>query len=153
MLESSFTETQVHHVALRVADASASKAWFLTKLRFHVDREFSFAGKDFVWLRPTGSGTPVIELIGGGMTKASRPSYANALDSVAHLGFHHICLRVVDLDQLVTELRRSDVKILIEVMEGAPGTGIAKAAFIADPWDNILELVELGRRSAEPELA
>jgi hypothetical protein len=41
MTSLSFVETQVHHVALRVADVSASKAWFLTKLRFHVDRELS----------------------------------------------------------------------------------------------------------------
>src|SRR6202012_3091287 len=98
------------------------------------DREFSFAGMDFVWLHPTGSRTPVVELIGGGTTQTSRPSYENALDTLTHLGFHHICLQVADLEQLVTDLRQSDVKIIIDVMEGAPGTGIAKAAFIADPW-------------------
>ena len=37
-----FAEAQIHHVALRVADANASKAWFLTTLDFRVNREFSF---------------------------------------------------------------------------------------------------------------
>jgi hypothetical protein len=43
-----FSESRIHHVALRVADAQASKAWFLTALDFCVDREFSFGGMDFV---------------------------------------------------------------------------------------------------------
>jgi catechol 2,3-dioxygenase-like lactoylglutathione lyase family enzyme len=60
-----FAKSQIHHVALRVADAEASKAWFLTKLDFHVDREFSFGGMDFVWLCPKESNVPVVELIGG----------------------------------------------------------------------------------------
>ena len=38
-----FAESQIHHVALRVADVQASKAWFLTTLDFCVDREFSFS--------------------------------------------------------------------------------------------------------------
>jgi catechol 2,3-dioxygenase-like lactoylglutathione lyase family enzyme len=59
-------ETRIHHVALRVADAAASKAWFMTMLNFRVDREFPFGDKDFVWLCPPETKTPVIELIGGG---------------------------------------------------------------------------------------
>jgi len=63
---------RIHHIALRVADAKASKDWFLTKLDFCVDREFSFGGMDFAWLCPAESNVPVIELIGGGV-QASRP--------------------------------------------------------------------------------
>ena len=62
-----FAHAQIHHIALRVDDAKASKDWFLTKLDFHVDREFSFNGMDFVWLCPKESTVPVIELIGGGI--------------------------------------------------------------------------------------
>jgi hypothetical protein len=43
----------------------------------------------------------------------------------------------------MSELRRRDVKILIEVMAGAPGSGVEKGAFIADLWGNIFELLEL----------
>jgi hypothetical protein len=35
--------------------------WFLTKLDFRVEREFSFGGMDFVWLCPAESNVPVIE--------------------------------------------------------------------------------------------
>jgi catechol 2,3-dioxygenase-like lactoylglutathione lyase family enzyme len=141
-----FAHAQIHHIALRVDDAKASKDWFLTKLDFHVDREFSFNGMDFVWLCPKESTVPVIELIGGG-AQASRPLYENALESLKQPGFHHICLQVNDVEQVMSELRRRDVKILIDVMAGAPGSGVEKGAFIADPWDNIFELLELARDS------
>ena len=71
----------IHHIALRVADAKASKDSFLTKLDFCVDREFSFGGMDFVWLYPAEGDTPVIELIGGELP-ASRPPYENDLESL-----------------------------------------------------------------------
>jgi catechol 2,3-dioxygenase-like lactoylglutathione lyase family enzyme len=137
-----FAETQIHHIALRVADAAASKAWFLTMLDFQVNREFSYGGMDFVWLCPAESKTSVIELIGGGAL-ASRPPYENALDSFGQPGFHHICLQVNDLEQVISEFRRRDVKILIDVTAGAPGIGVEKVAFIADPWGNIFELLQL----------
>jgi catechol 2,3-dioxygenase-like lactoylglutathione lyase family enzyme len=141
-----FAEAQVHHIALRVADPHASKTWFLTMLDLRVDREFSFAGMDFVWLCPAESKVPVIELIGGGVL-ASRPPYENSLESLKQPGFHHICLQVRDLEQVMSELRRRDAKILIDVTAGAPGSGVGKGAFIADPWDNIFELLELAQDS------
>jgi catechol 2,3-dioxygenase-like lactoylglutathione lyase family enzyme len=61
-----FAYAQIHHIALRVDDAQVSKDWFLNKLEFHVDREFSFNGMDFVWLCSKESTVRVIELIGGG---------------------------------------------------------------------------------------
>ena len=56
-----FAHAQIHHIALRVANAKASKDWFLTKLDFRVDREFSFGGMDFVWLSPTEGNASVID--------------------------------------------------------------------------------------------
>jgi catechol 2,3-dioxygenase-like lactoylglutathione lyase family enzyme len=137
-----FAETQIHHIALRVADAAASKAWFVTKLDFQVNREFVYGDKDFVWLCPAERGTPLIELIGGGQI-ASPPQYENALESLGQPGLHHICLQVNDLEQVISELRRREVKILIDVIPGAPGTGVEKGAFIADPFGNIFELLQL----------
>jgi hypothetical protein len=49
----------------------------------------------------------------------------------------------------MSELQRRDVKILIDVIAGAPGSGVEKGAFIADPWDNIFELLELARDSED----
>jgi catechol 2,3-dioxygenase-like lactoylglutathione lyase family enzyme len=136
----------MHHVALRVADAEASKAWFLTKLGFHVDREFSFGGMDFVWVAPSERKAPVIEIIGGG-EQVSRHPYDGIAESLKRAGCHHICLQVDDLEQIVAELRGRDVKILIDDGDGAPGSGGKKLAFIADPWGNLFELLELDSKS------
>jgi hypothetical protein len=83
-------------------------------------------------------------LIGGGIG-ASGPPFQNAQESLKQPGFHHICLQVNDIEQVMSEIRHRDVKILIDVMAGAPGSGVEKGAFIADPWDNIFELLELAR--------
>ena len=90
----------------------------------------------------------MLELIGGGV-QASRPLHENALESLKQPGFHHICLQVTDVEQVMPELQRRDVKILIDVIAGAPGSGVEKGAFIADPWDNIFELLELARDSED----
>jgi hypothetical protein len=72
------------------------------------------------------------------------------LESLKQPGFHHICVQVNNIEQVVSELRRRDVKILIDVMAGASGSGVKKVAFIADSWDNVFELVELARDSEYP---
>jgi catechol 2,3-dioxygenase-like lactoylglutathione lyase family enzyme len=136
---------QTHHVALRVPDAEASKAWFLEKLDFRVEGEFEINGMDFVWICPRGQSAPMIELIGGG-TLHSRAPQENLSEILAQPGFHHVCLQVDDINLVVNELRRREVKILIDVMDAAPGSGAEKVAFITDPWDNILEFVQLIRK-------
>jgi hypothetical protein len=35
------------------------------------------------------------------------------------------------------------VRILLDVTEGPPGSGIEKFSFIADPWENIYELLQV----------
>jgi hypothetical protein len=69
--------------------------------------------------------------------------------SLKEPGFHHICLQVNDIEQVMSELRRRDVNVLIVVMAGALGSGVEKGAFIADPWNNIFELLELARDSED----
>jgi catechol 2,3-dioxygenase-like lactoylglutathione lyase family enzyme len=148
MPEAVLADAQVHHVALRVADAQASKSWLITMLDFRVVSEFTFADTDFIWIRPAESKGPIIELIGGA-EQVSRPvpkDASEAADALARLkqpGFNHICLQVDDLEQAMAELRRRNVKILLDVMAAPPGSGVKKCAFILDPWDNIFELLEV----------
>jgi glyoxylase I family protein len=63
--QSPFSTSAIHHPGLRVPDAEAAKRWLTTMLGFRVEREFQFAGHDFVWLSASGAKFPVIELIGG----------------------------------------------------------------------------------------
>jgi catechol 2,3-dioxygenase-like lactoylglutathione lyase family enzyme len=148
MTDGLLAKSQVHHIALRVVDAQASKSWLKTMLDFRVDSEFTFADTEFVWMRPAQSKGPVIELIGGA-EQISRPARENlsvaenALAALKQPGFNHICLQVMDLDKAMAELRRRDVKILLDIMSGPPGSGVEKCAFILDPWENIFELLQV----------
>ena len=51
-----------------------------------------------------------------------------------------LCLQVRNVEECVADLRRRGAKVLIDVMVGASGF---KIAFIADPWGNLYELLEL----------
>ena len=51
---SAFSTSIVHHFGLRVEDAEAAKRWLTTMLGFRVEREFQFAGHDFVFLSAGG---------------------------------------------------------------------------------------------------
>jgi catechol 2,3-dioxygenase-like lactoylglutathione lyase family enzyme len=145
-------KSRVHHVALRVVDAQASKSWLITMLDFEVENEFTFQDTDFIWIRPAQSKAPVIELIGGA-EQISRPARENvsaveeALARLKQPGFNHICLQVDDCEQAMAELRRRNVKVLLDVMAAPPGSGVKKCAFILDPWENIFELLEVASDS------
>jgi hypothetical protein len=106
-------------------DVQATKASFLTMLDFRVDREFLFLAMDFVWIFPTKRNVPVIELTGVGVG-VTHDLHENALESLKQRDFHHIRTQVNDLEQVISKLQRRDVKILMDVMAGAPGSGVEK---------------------------
>ena len=140
MAESPFSTSVIHHTGLRVADAEAATRWLTTMLGFHVEREFQVAGHDFVWLSAGDAKSPVIELIGGPMEN-ERQLPENFSDLVKLSGWQHICLQVCDIEACVSDLRRREVKILIDVT-GA----VLRVAFIADPWGNVYELLKSADR-------
>lgn len=135
--QSPFSTSIMHHAGLRVADAAAAKRWLTTMLGFRVEHEFQFGGYDFVWLSAAGAKSPVIELIGGPL-EHERQLPENIADMLKLAGWQHICLHVDDVEECLSDLRRRGVRVLVDAIEGAPGI-----AFIADPWGNIYELLEL----------
>jgi len=140
--QSPFSTSIIHHIALRVDDVEAGKTWLTTMLGFRVEREFQIAGNDFVFLSPAGAKAPVIELVGGPVENR-RPLPENIPDIMKLAGWHHICLQVRNVEECTSDLRHRGVKILIDVFDGPPGLGIEKVAFIADPWGNVYELLQL----------
>lgn len=148
MSDTTTLRIRMHHIALRVADATVNAEWLQRVLKFQVDRQFTFAGKDFIWLCAPDSPTPVIELIGGGQDfRSDLLTGKDPMASIHHPGLNHICVETLDLEKVVTEVRRySDVKILIDVIPGAPGSGVEKGAFIGDPWGNTFELLQMSSR-------
>ena len=43
----------------------------------------------------------------------------------------------------MSDLRRRELKILLDVTDGVPEIGVKKIAFISDPWGNVYELLQL----------
>jgi lactoylglutathione lyase/glyoxylase I family protein len=140
--QSPFSTSVIHHIGLRVADVKAAATWLTTMLGFRVAREFQTMGLDFIMLSPAGVAAPVIELIGGQPLNPDRALSDDVQDVLKLPGLHHICLQVADLDACLADLKRRDVRILIDVTRAAPETGAEKIAFIADPWGNIYELLQ-----------
>jgi len=137
-----FATSTIHHIGLRVPDVKAAAYWLATMFGFRVTQEFQAMGRDFVLLAADGATAPVIELIGGPV-EVERRLPDDVMETLRSPGLHHVCLQVADLDDCLADLRRRDVKILVEATPGVLGTGIEKIAFIADPWDNIYELLQL----------
>jgi lactoylglutathione lyase/glyoxylase I family protein len=142
--QSPFSTSTIHHIGLRVADVKAVAAWLTTMLGFRVEREFEVMGNPFMFLSAGGAGSPVIELIGGPM-EPERPLPDDPLQTLAWAGLHHVCLQVPDVERLVADLRGRGVRIFIDVRPGIPETGVDKVAFVADPWGNLYELVQLAK--------
>jgi catechol 2,3-dioxygenase-like lactoylglutathione lyase family enzyme len=136
------TAANIHHVALRVVDAAASKAWFVKIFGMRVDGEFSFAGLDFVWLRAEGETLPVIELVGGGGLEPQPAPTEDAMSLLNRPGFTHVCFQVDDVENAVAALRSQDVRIIIDVIDGPSGSGVKKAAFFVDPAGNVFEVIQ-----------
>jgi hypothetical protein len=105
---------------------------------FRVEREFQFAGHDFVFLSAGSARSPVIELIGGSLEDERQPT-DNISDVLKLAGRNHLCLQVGNVEGCIADLRRRGVRILLDVFDGASGL---KIAFIADPWGNVYELLE-----------
>jgi catechol 2,3-dioxygenase-like lactoylglutathione lyase family enzyme len=141
--QSPFSTGIIHHIALRVGDVEAGKKWLTTMLGFRVQREFQVADRDFAFLSPDGAEAPVIELVGGPVDEHQIPE--NIPDMMKLAGWHHLCLQVRNVEQCISDLRRRGVKILIDVTDATPGIGVEKVAFVADPWGNIYELLQLAK--------
>jgi catechol 2,3-dioxygenase-like lactoylglutathione lyase family enzyme len=95
-------------------------------------------GMTFGFIAPATDDTFSFEIMGG-PGAAPRATYRELGDSYNLQGWHHIGIRVDDVDATVAELKRRGVEIVsephdVEVMR-------RRLAFFADPWGNLLELI------------
>jgi catechol 2,3-dioxygenase-like lactoylglutathione lyase family enzyme len=144
-----FLGAKIHHIGLRVADFAAGKNWYVDMFDLRVDREFPFNGMDFAFLSTSESKSSVIELIGD-KRLLSGPPREIVLGSTGQPGLHHLCFQVSDVDQVTADLKSRGVKVLIDGVPGAPGSGIEKVSFIADPWGNVVELLQVANDTECP---
>lgn len=137
--ESPFASARIAHAALRVPDCEASKRWFIDKLDFRVVREWPVGELRYAWLCPAGGGSFHVEIVGGNAPEPN-PDFGTIEETLEYGGYHHVSIEVADLDRALEELRARGVVPIGETtdMAGAGRLG----AFIADPWGNLVELVE-----------
>ena len=133
---------KANHVAVRVPDLEAAKAWYSEKLDFRVVHEWIFGDLQLAYMSAATDDTFFLELIGGGSPIPERP-YDDLRDSLNAAGFHHLCYMVESVDDTLLELKKRGVKIVNEAFE-LPDIS-RRLAFFADPWGNLLELAEVLR--------
>lgn len=139
---SMFASMTGNHVALRVPYLELAKQWYVAKLDFRLVTEWGFDDLNLAYLAPAADDSFLLELIGGSYTQ-SKPKYSDLRDSLRLAGFHHLCLMVDSVDDTVAELQRREVKIVAEPFNLEEIS--RRLAFIADPWDNLIEFAEVLR--------
>ena len=100
--KSPFASMKGNHVAFRVPDFAASKAWFVDKLDFRVIHEWPFGDLQLAYLAPSNDNALWIEILGGARP-ASRPRFSSVDESLHYAGYHHFCFDVASVDATLAE--------------------------------------------------
>lgn len=137
---SPFASMKAHHVGFRVSDLDAALAWYSDKLDLRVTGQSEANGMTFTQLAMPNDDEFSLELLHG-PNAAPRADVSNDLvGGLSVPGFNHVGLRVEDAQGIVAELKRRDVTILLEPFDNTELQ--LRVAFIADPWGNVIELIE-----------
>lgn len=137
---SPFASMRGDHAGLRVADLDDALAWYGEKLDFRIVGSGESPGLKYTQIAPADDNVFRLELLTG-PGAVQRGGFDDDLAGGLSLdGFNHVCLRVGSVDETVAELKRRDVRILLEPIDN-PELQI-RVAFFADPWGNVFELLE-----------
>ena len=139
---SPFADMRGHHVAVRTANLTDAKDFYVGTLDFRVIAEWDYADEKLAYLAPPTDDHFWIEVLSGGNTPPTevRP-YADLGDSLKYRGYHHFCLTVANVDETVAKLRSRNVTIVAEPFV-LPAIS-RKLAFFSDPFGNLVELAEV----------
>lgn len=136
---SPFASWKGDHVGIRVPDFEAAAAWYSSKLDFRVMHTMPLGEKTLAFIAPANDDDFRIEFIAGPGCSA-RPHYEQLIDTHAVGGWHHLCMRVENVDTALAELKQRGVRIVSEARD-APGMGV-RFAFFSDPWGNLIEIMQ-----------
>ena len=134
---SPFKSMRGDHVGLRVADLDAALDWYRDVLDFRHTRSIEAVGLTFAFMAPPNDDGFEIELVAG-PGAADRPKPEDLHATLGLHGWHHLCLRVDDVDGTVAELRRRGAAVIAGPMDF--GEIRRRGAFFLDPWGNLFEL-------------
>ena len=136
---SPFASMRGDHAGFRVPDLDEALSWYREKLDFRVVGSTEVNGLGFTLIAPANDDVFRPELVSG-PGAVQRPGSNDGLAGSLSLdGWNHLCLRVGSVDEAVAELRRRDVRILLEPTDNA-GLQV-RVAFFADPWGTVFELL------------
>ena len=130
------------HPCLRVPDRQQAMDWYARVFDFRVVEEWSGPnGIELAYLAAPGDNGSLIEIIGGNATDDGGPLPANFWETLEPCRYHHFAFSVPSHARTFATLRERGVKTYQGPFE-VPELGYS-VAFVADPWGNLIELVEL----------
>lgn len=130
------------HVAIRVPDLARTVRWYTEHLDFRLVHQWPFGELQLAYLAPPDDDRFLIELIGG--EGAAPPvAHRDVASSLGVPGYHHLCLRVDDVEATLAELRRRGVAVVAEPFT-IEDIG-RRLAFVADLWGTLIELASVLR--------
>jgi catechol 2,3-dioxygenase-like lactoylglutathione lyase family enzyme len=135
---SPFASWQVDHAGIRVPDFEQAMAWYTRVLDFRLLRSTTIGQLTFGFVAPMSDGGISFEILAG-PGAAERPPYADFRDSYNLSGWHHLGIRVDDVDAAVEALKLRGVAIISEPHD-VEALGL-RVAFFADPWGNLFEVI------------
>jgi catechol 2,3-dioxygenase-like lactoylglutathione lyase family enzyme len=116
--------------------------WYARVFDFRVVKEWSGPnGIELAYLAAPGDNGSLIEIIGGGATNDSPPLPADFWAFLGPCRYHHFAFSVPSHKRALETLRERGVKTYEGPFE-VPQLGYS-VAFVADPWGDLIELVEL----------
>jgi catechol 2,3-dioxygenase-like lactoylglutathione lyase family enzyme len=137
---SPFASWKIDHAGIRVPDFEEALAWYTKMLDFRLIRTVSIGPLTFGFFSPAGNDSFSIEIMAG-PGAASRPPYDDLHASYNLSGWHHLGMRVDNVDDAIDQLKRRGVKIVSEPHDVLV-LGL-RLAFFADPWGNLFEVTQL----------
>lgn len=139
---SPFASMKSSHPCVRVPDYQKAIDWYVRAFDFRVVKEWPGPnGLQLAYLAAPGDNGSLFEIIGGEAADEGVPVPDDFWRSLDPVRFHHFAFSVSSHKRALDALRDRGIAIVQEPFE-VPELGYS-VAFTADPWGNLIELVEL----------
>jgi catechol 2,3-dioxygenase-like lactoylglutathione lyase family enzyme len=139
---SPFSAMRSSHPCLRVPDYDAALDWYVRSFDFRVVKEWPGPdGLRLAYLAVPGDNGSLIEIIGGNTSDQGVPLPGDFWDTFGPARYHHFAFSVPNHKAALSALADRGVNV-VQAPFIVPELGYS-VAFVADPWGNLIELVEL----------
>ena len=139
---SPFASMRSSHPCVRVPDYQKAINWYVRAFDFRIVKEWPGPnGLHLAYLAAPGDNGSLIEIIGGGTDDEGVALPDDFWETFGPARYHHFAFSVPNHEEALNTLRDRGINIVQEPFE-VPELGYS-VAFTADPWGNLIELVEL----------